>query len=76
VRPRASVALGKVTLSYGSSGAQNEWAGPINQERYLLPALKSELESANLFGADRSAPYTMVVTVQDVKQGTAPTPSN
>lgn len=66
-----SVALGKVTLSYGSSGAQNEWAGPINQERYLLPALKSELESANLFGADRSAPYTMVVTVQDVKQGSA-----
>lgn len=63
-------ALGKVTLAYGSNAARNEWAGPVGvEDRYVLPALKSALESANVFGADRSAPYTLAVTVQNVKQG-------
>ena len=65
-----SAALGKVTLAYGSTGVQFEWAGTA-QDPYLLPALKSALESANVFGADHSAPYTLAVTVQKVKQGSA-----
>jgi hypothetical protein len=63
-------ALGKVTLGYGSSSLRFKWAG-TQQDRYLLPALKSELQSANLFGADRTAPYTLAITVQKVKQGSA-----
>jgi len=46
-----NAALGKVTLGYGSFNLQFKWAGR-QQDRYLLPALKSELQSANLFGAD------------------------
>lgn len=65
-----NAALGKVTLGYGSSNLQFKWAG-TQQDRYLLPALKSELQSANLFGADRKAPYTLAITVQNVKQGSA-----
>ena len=65
-----NAALGKVTLGYGSSNLRFKWAG-TQQDRYLLPALKSELQSANLFGADRTAPYTLAITVQNVKQGSA-----
>jgi uncharacterized caspase-like protein len=65
-----NAALGKVTLGYGSPNLQFKWAG-TQQDRFLLPALKSELQSANLFGADRTAPYTLAITVQNVKQGSA-----
>jgi hypothetical protein len=63
-------ALGKVRLGYGSNGAQFEWTG-TGPERYLLPALRQELESSNLFGADRTAPYALAMTVQSVKQGSS-----
>ncbi len=65
-----NAALGKVTLGYDPTDVQFKWAG-TGQDRYLLPALKSELESANVFGADHSAPYTLAITVQNVKQGSA-----
>ncbi len=47
-----------------------EWGG-TRGDSYLLPALKSELESANIFGADQSAPYTLAVTVEAIEQGSA-----
>lgn len=63
-------ALGKVRLAYGSRTAMSELARG-GGDNVLLAELQKGLGSANLFGADRTAPHTLAMTVQSVKQGSA-----